>query len=135
MPECAPGSTPVALAVPLPVEERDDVQAVPDVRADHQAVETELLVELPAQRRLVVLARLLPAARRRPHRDRRELEANQQDTVVGIEEEGADGRPDPQLVGHQTSVVRLVGEPVVERAVQLVDRLARLADRQLLRVP
>ena len=119
----------VVLAVPATVDERDDVQAVPDVRADVDVGEAELLVQLAAQRRLVVLARLLTATGRRPHGHVRELEAHEQHAARRVEHEGAHGRTDPQAVDvHLFS--RFVGQVVVEGAVHLVDRLALLAQRE-----
>ena len=54
--------------------------------------------ELAPQRRLVVLARLLAAARRRPHRDVGELEAHEQHAIGRVEHDGAHGRADPQAL-------------------------------------
>ena len=100
--------------------------------------EPDLFVELAAQRVDVALARLEPAARQRPSRRRRELEAHEQHTSVGVDDSKArtasrmrSGR------GSRRSSWSLVGrvvEAVVEHPVHLVDALARLAQRQLLRV-
>ena len=87
---------PVALAVPVAADERDDVEPVPDVRTDVGDDEAELLVQLASQRRLVVLTWLLAAARRRPDRDVGELEAHEQHADGRIEHHGAHGRADPQ---------------------------------------
>ena len=119
--------------VPATVDERDDVQAVPDVRTDVDVGEAELLVQLVAQRRFVVLARLLTATRRRPHGHVRELETHEQHAARRVEHEGGPGRANPQTVDvHLFS--RFVGQVAVEGAVHLVDRLALLAERELLRI-
>ena len=47
----------LALAVVRAVDERDDVQAVPDVRPDGRTAQPELLLELAAQRRLMASRR------------------------------------------------------------------------------
>ena len=86
----------VALAVPAAVEERDHGGAGPDVRPDVGVAQPELLVELPAQRRLVVLAELLAAARRGPDGHGGELEPHEHDAVVGVEDGAAHRPADPQ---------------------------------------
>ena len=67
--------------------------------------------ELATQRRLVVLARLLAAAGRRPHRHVGELEAHEQDAHRRVEHEGAHRRADAQAleVGHDVRASRPAG--------------------------
>src|SRR4051812_49943840 len=76
---------PLALTVELTVEERDDVQPVPDRRADDRIPEPDFFYELPYQGLDVGLAGLQSTARQRPSRRRRKLEANEQHAVIGVD--------------------------------------------------
>ena len=90
----------LALAVVRAVDERDDVQAVPDVRPDAWHRQPELLLELAAQRLLMGLAGVETATRQRPTRGGRELEAHQQHMMVGRAARSArTGLADAQSVG------------------------------------
>ena len=70
----------------------------PDVRADLVDGQAELLVELAPQRRLVVLAGLLPTAGRRPDVTVGNSKRTSRMRLVGIEHDAADGLADPQAV-------------------------------------
>src|SRR4029450_13245286 len=66
-----------ALPIELAVQERHDVQPMPDLRADDGLDQADLLLQLAAERIDVRLARIEPASWQRPTCGRRELEAHQ----------------------------------------------------------
>ena len=70
----------------------------PDVRADRDLGQAELLVELAPESDLVVLIGLLAAARRRPDGDPRKLEADEEDPIVGVEQQRPHRGADPEAV-------------------------------------
>ncbi len=87
----------LALAVPLAADERDDVQPRPEQRPDLDRDQPCLLCELAPNRILGTLARLDPAAGRRPDGPRRELETDEQDAVVRVEHDRTSRRTDAEL--------------------------------------
>ena len=67
----------------------------PDPRAEVDDLEPCLLAQLARKRLLVRLARLEPAARRRPDGPRGEVEPDEQDPVGRIEDDRPCGLPQP----------------------------------------
>jgi hypothetical protein len=84
----------VALDLAVPVDtELEQVGAHPDERAELARIQTDLLLELAAQRLRIRLTRVDAAAGRRPARPVRELEAHEQHPLVRIDDDGADRVP------------------------------------------
>ena len=98
----------IALAIPLTVEVGDDVLAIPDVRAHDGIVQPDFLDQLTMQRLEVGFARVETTTGKRPHRRIRELEPDEQDVLVGCDEQRANGLPDAEF-GHRSDVSQSFG--------------------------
>ncbi len=98
---------PITLAIPLPVQVRSDVLAIPDVGADDGIVQPDLFDQFAMQRLEMGFARVEAAARQRPHRGVGELEPHQQDVLVGGDEQGANCLSDTEF-GHRVAISRRV---------------------------
>src|SRR5207248_182781 len=89
----------------------------PDVRAELEVVETELLAELAPQRRLILLALLDSAARRPPPRLERHRVSvlHEQDAIPRVEQDGAHGasrlRPQPAAPGVVRNAAFVIPNP------------------------
>ena len=100
---------PFALAIELAVQERHDVQPMPDLRPDDGVDQPDLLLQFATQRLDVVFAGLQPAAGQRPTGRRGELEAHEQHPVVGVDHQGAHRLADAETgrrIGTRASGVR-----------------------------
>ena len=86
---------PLHLTVGRAVEERDDVRARPDPRAEVDHLEARLLAQFARERMLVRLAGLEPATRSRPDRPCREVEPDEQDPVGRVQDDRPCGLAKP----------------------------------------
>ena len=92
-----------SLAIELAIEERHDVQSVPDLRSDDCADQADLFLQLPVESLYMALTRLEPATWQSPSSCRGELEPHQQHSFVGVDNESADGVADAQICGRIAS--------------------------------
>ncbi len=93
----------VALDLAVPVSELEEMPPRPHAGPEVEALESCLLGELAAQSSLVGLPFVHAAARHRPPRPVRKLEADEEHAVIRIEHDCANGFADPEL-SHRASL-------------------------------
>lgn len=79
----------IALAVPVAIDELDDLLTGPDVWTDLDIDEPDLFVKLPVECRQVILTGIETATGERPDRRGRELEADEKDRVIRCRDDSA----------------------------------------------